>query len=108
MHTELNAVPTLGSKERLAADLEHVAADATGLIHEIALATAGDLAHAKAKVKSSFGDAKAYAMRERAALGDRARSTAIATGEYVKTNPWKTLGAAAVAGLCVGFLIRRR
>ncbi len=103
-----NLPPPLGSKERLATDIKHVAADATGLAREIAASTAGNLAHAKEMAKGTVEDAAAYATREKAVLAGRVRSTAISTDEYVKTNPWKAVGAAAAAGLLIGLLIGRR
>jgi len=108
MNTELNPMPSIGNKERLAGDLKQVATDTSGLMQEIAAATASDIAQVKTMVEQSFDDAKKYAISGRAALSDKVRGAAIATDGYVRTNPWKTLGATALAGLVIGFLFSRR
>ncbi|WP_172204292.1 YqjD family protein [Niveibacterium sp. COAC-50] len=108
MNTELNPVTGIGSKDRLAVDLKHVVADTSGLIQEIAAATASDLAQVQTKVAQSFDDAKTYAINSKGALGEKVRGAAIATDGYVRTNPWKTVGATALAGLVIGFMFSRR
>jgi ElaB/YqjD/DUF883 family membrane-anchored ribosome-binding protein len=41
-------------------------------------------------------------------LFDRARDTAGAADEYVRGNPWTSVGVAVAAGLLIGFLVAKR
>ncbi|MCX9155599.1 hypothetical protein OPU71_05615 [Niveibacterium sp. 24ML] len=108
MNIEMNPTPSVGSKERLAADLKQVATDTSGLVKEFSAATASDIAQVKTMVEQSFYDAKAYAISGRVALSDKVRGAAIATDGYVREHPWRTLGGTALAGLVIGFLFSRR
>jgi ElaB/YqjD/DUF883 family membrane-anchored ribosome-binding protein len=44
----------------------------------------------------------------RHAVSETACSAAAATDDYVRGNPWKIVGIAAVAGLFIGALVNRR
>lgn len=52
--------------------------------------------------------ARATLSKAQTALADGAKQYADLTDEYVRANPWKTLGVAAAAGLLVGILLARR
>lgn len=108
MNTEINPLSSMGSKDRLATDLKNVVADTSGLIQDIAAATASDLARVQTKFERAVDDARTYAINSKHALREKARGAAIATDGYVRTNPWKTIGATALAGLIIGFLFSRR
>jgi ElaB/YqjD/DUF883 family membrane-anchored ribosome-binding protein len=52
--------------------------------------------------------ARATLSKAQTALADGAKQYADMSEEYVRANPWKTLGIAAAAGLLVGILLARR
>jgi len=96
------------SRDRLAADLKSVIADADELLK----ATAG---HAGEKVQAARTRAEDSLRRARAKLEDAERAAAVkakaaaqATDEYVHANPWKAVGLAGAIGVIVGMLIARR
>ncbi|MCC6610182.1 MAG: DUF883 family protein [Burkholderiales bacterium] len=96
------------TRDRLAADLKSVIADADELIR----ATAG---HAGEKVQAARARAEESLRRARVKLEDaqdaaveKARAAAQATDEYVHANPWKAVGLAGAIGVIVGMLIARR
>jgi ElaB/YqjD/DUF883 family membrane-anchored ribosome-binding protein len=39
---------------------------------------------------------------------DGTRKAALATDDYVRTNPWKVIGATAAVGILIGALLRRK
>ncbi len=41
-------------------------------------------------------------------IAARARSFADTGQAFVKANPWKVVGATAIVGLAIGYLLRRR
>jgi len=92
MATEMNA--NSGSfhdkKQILVNDMKGVVDDATDILKQAAHSTAEEIGAARTAVK------------------EKAKFAANATNEYVRENPWKTFGVAAVAGLVVGFFLHRR
>ncbi len=110
MTTELTATHGIaeGKKERLVKDLKGVVADANELLKEMAGSTAEGFAAARTKAEGKLGEVRARLDNARTAAKERAKAVAGATDDYVKENPWKVLGGAAVAGLVIGLLLRRR
>ena len=95
-------------RERLAADMKSVIADA----EELLKATAGQ---AGEKVQAARARAEESIRRARVKLEDaeevaiaKAKAAAQATDEYVHANPWKAVGLAGAIGVIVGMLISRR
>lgn len=41
-------------------------------------------------------------------LGDKTKEAATATDEFVRDNPWASLGIAAAVGCVVGYLLSRK
>lgn len=105
MNTELTIA---SKKEKLVKDLRIVVADADDLLQQVAGSTAEEFATARSQIESRLGEARSRLDDARHTVIDGARYAADATHEYVRENPWKTLGVGAVAGLIAAFLLSRR
>ena len=94
--------------DQLVADLKTVVSDAEALLKATSTQTGEKIQEVRARAEQSLQQA-------RARLGDledealkRAREVADATDEYVRENPWQSVGIAAGVGLLVGLLLGRR
>ena len=96
------------SKEKLAADLKVVVADAEELLRATASQAGDKVGVARERIQASLASARVkLADTERAVL-DKTKIAAKATDEYVHENPWQAVGVAAVIGFLLGALITRR
>ena len=110
MNIELNTTHGIfkGYKEKLMNDLNLVVADADDLLKKVANSTTEGFAAARTKIERKLGEARSRLDDVRMAVTEKAKHSAGATHEYVRENPWKSIGLAAAAGLIIGFLLRRR
>jgi ElaB/YqjD/DUF883 family membrane-anchored ribosome-binding protein len=94
--------------EKLLAELQAVVRDAEDLLHATATHTGDRIDAVRSRATESVQQAK----RRIGELEDEAlqavRDTAEATQDYVKKNPWQSMGIAAGVGLLMGLLLRRR
>jgi ElaB/YqjD/DUF883 family membrane-anchored ribosome-binding protein len=92
----------------LRADLAAVMRDAEALIKASADQGGEKVGEARKKILESLETAKVRLHdAERAALR-HGEDAMIATEEYVKRNPWQSVGIAAGIGLVLGVLLARR
>ena len=96
------------SREKLAADLRVVVADAEELLR----ATAGQMGEkaivARERIQESLRVAKDKLARAEDAVIDTTKAAVRATDDYVHDHPWGAVGIAAAVGLVIGMLISRR
>jgi len=108
MNTELNGNIAQGDlerkKEKLLMDIKSVLADADDLLNEVSDATVEEFAAVCTKVEEKLADARCRLDEVRNVAVTKAQGVA----EYVGTNPGKSLGAAAVAGVVIGIALGRR
>ena len=97
-----------GTKDKLVKELRTVVDDADYLLQEVANSTAEEFAAARTKIGAKLTEARSRLDEARIAVTDKARHTADVTHEYMMDNPWKVVGFAAVIGLIIGVLARRR
>ena len=93
---------------RLMEDLKSVVADAEELLKATANQTGERITTARAKAEESLKAAKARLAGEKAAVVARTRAAAKSTDDYVRGNPWMTVGIAVAFGLVLGILAARR
>lgn len=93
---------------KLLEDLQAVVRDAEALLKETATHTGERVAAVRARAEESLQQAKARLSETQDELMQGARDAAQATENYVKQNPWQSLGIAAGVGLLVGLLLRQR
>lgn len=83
--------------EKVARSIEGTAADAGEMMRDV-----GN------RVGAKMQNARQSLTQAQTAVTDSAKQAAEFTDEYVRMNPWKSLGIAAAAGLLIGILMTRR
>ncbi len=83
--------------DKMARSIEGTAADAGEMVRD-----AGN------RIGARMQNARQSLTQAQTAVSDGARQAAEFTDEYVRMNPWKSLGIAAAAGLLIGILMTRR
>lgn len=96
------------SKEKLAADLKVVVADAEELLRATAGQAGEKISDLRSKIEGRLSNARATLAEAQDAVVDKAKQVGHATDDYVHDNPWRSVGIAAGVGLLVGILIGRR
>jgi ElaB/YqjD/DUF883 family membrane-anchored ribosome-binding protein len=105
---EAEARAERATREKLIEALRAVIADAEELLKATASQAGEKIATVRAKAEESLKAAKARLAQEEAALLAKASSAAKATDEYVRANPWKSVGIGAFVGFLLGLLATRR
>ena len=95
------------TKGKLMEDLRAVVADAAELLKATADQTGERIAAARGKAEGSLKAAKVRLDEQDAAVRAKTKAVAKATEDYVRDNPWKATGIAAVAGLVLCLLATR-
>ncbi|MET0498903.1 MAG: DUF883 family protein [Steroidobacteraceae bacterium] len=101
MNTEVNT-------DKLIEDLKVVIRDAEALIKATSAQTGEKIQEVRAKAEESLRQAKVRLTAAEAEALKQVREVADATEEYVRENPWQSIGIAAGVGLLIGVLISRR
>ncbi len=99
---------TEATTRRLIHELRDAIKDAEALV----AATAGDLGErakeARDKASESAGRAQAGLEELESQLAARAKAMAEDATDYVRENPWQSIGIAAAIGVVAGLLLGRR
>ena len=102
------APDTAVTKEKLAEDLKIVISDAEELLRATAGQAGEKFAATRQKVQDSLERVKAELAEVEDVLVEQGRQAARVTDEYVRSNPWQSVGIAAGIGVIIGLLITRR
>ncbi len=102
MSTNANAEVTT---DQLLADLKTVMNDAEALLRATSTQTGEKIQEVRARAEESLRQAKQRLSSIEDEALRRAREVADATDEYVRENPWQSVGIAAGVGLLVGLLL---
>jgi ElaB/YqjD/DUF883 family membrane-anchored ribosome-binding protein len=102
------ATPNEVTTDQLLADLKTVMSDAEALLRATSAQTGEKIQEVRARAEESLRQAKARLSSIEDEALRRAREVADATDEYVRENPWQSVGIAAGVGLLVGLLLSRR
>jgi len=94
--------------ERLVEDLKTVMNDAEALLRATSAQTGEMIQEVRARAEESLRQARERLSEVEEEALRRARELADATEEYVRDNPWQSVGIAAGIGLVLGILISRR
>lgn len=94
--------------DTLVEDLKTVMRDAEALIKATSAQTGEKIQEVRARAEESLRQARERLSVIEAEALKHAREVAEATEEYVRENPWQSLGIAAGIGLVLGILISRR
>jgi ElaB/YqjD/DUF883 family membrane-anchored ribosome-binding protein len=105
----MNKIPTqTGTREQLMSDLKSVISDAETWLRQGGQLTGDELKAAKAKFERSLTSAKEGLINFEETVVEKTKVAAKATDEYVKENPWKSVGLGAAVGVVIGMLIARK
>jgi ElaB/YqjD/DUF883 family membrane-anchored ribosome-binding protein len=105
---DVMAPDTAVTKEKLAEDLRIVISDAEELLRATASQAGEKVATAREKVQDSLQRVKAELAEVEDVLVEQGRQAARVADEYVRSNPWQSVGIAAGIGVIIGLLISRR
>jgi ElaB/YqjD/DUF883 family membrane-anchored ribosome-binding protein len=94
--------------DQLVADLKTVMEDAEALLKATSTLTGEKIQEVRARAEESLRQAKVRLSEVEEEAMRRAREVAEAADEYVRENPWQSVGIAAGIGLVVGMLLARR
>jgi ElaB/YqjD/DUF883 family membrane-anchored ribosome-binding protein len=94
--------------DQLIDDLKTVMSDAEALLKATSAQTGEKIQEVRARAEESLRLAKQRLTAAEEEALRRARELADATEEYVRDNPWQSVGIAAGVGLVLGLLISRR
>lgn len=103
----MNAQPEV-STDQLVADLKTVVEDAEALLKATSTLTGEKIQEVRARAEESLRQARVRLTEVEEEAMRRAREVAEATDEYVRENPWQSVGIAAGVGLVLGLLLARR
>lgn len=95
-------------KEKLAADLRVVIADAEDLLKATAAQQGEKINAVRTRVEASLDAARSWVVEIEQAAEEKAKEAAKATDVYVHENPWQAIAIAAGIGFVFGALARRR
>jgi ElaB/YqjD/DUF883 family membrane-anchored ribosome-binding protein len=102
------ATPNEVTTDQLLTDLKTVMSDAEALLRATSAQTGEKIQEVRARTEESLRQAKARLSSIEDEALRRAREVADATDEYVRENPWQSVGIAAGIGLLLGLLLARR
>lgn len=105
----MEPIPTkTGARDQLMNDLKSVIQDAEAWLRNGGQLTGEELKAAKAKFEQTLANAKNDLVRLEETVVEKTKEAAKATDDYVKENPWKSVGLGAAVGVVIGMLIARK
>jgi len=96
------------STAALKADLAAVMRDAEALMKASADAGGDKVNEARTRIRESLESAKRRLLEAERSAVRHGEEAVTATEDYVKRNPWQSVGIAAGVGLVIGVLLARR
>ncbi len=102
------AVTKLDPKDKLIEDFRVVVSDAEELLKLTANQAGDKLNVVRGRVEESLQNAKMQLTEVENLMLERTREAVQATDDYIKANPWRSVGIAAGVGMVLGMLIARR
>jgi ElaB/YqjD/DUF883 family membrane-anchored ribosome-binding protein len=96
------------STDKLVEDLKVVVRDAEALLRATSSQTGEKIQEVRARAEESLRQARTRIAQLEEEAYERAREVADLTEDYVRENPWQSIGIAAGVGLLVGLLLSGR
>ena len=94
--------------DKLVEDLKVVMRDAEALIRATSAQTGEKIQEVRARAEESLKQARTRLTALEDQAYQSAREAADVTEQYVRENPWQSVGIAAGVGILVGLLLSRR
>ena len=92
----------------IARDIQNVVTDAQELLKTVQSEGQSKLSEVKVQVQAKLDNAKQMLGELGTQVQDGAKQAMDTTDAYVRSNPWRAVGASAALGALIGFLIARR
>ena len=96
------------TKAKMVDDFKSIVNDADDLLQATAKVSGEGFNITRAKFAEKLKTAKASLADAEQMVVDKAKQAATATDDYVKGNPWTSVGIAAGVGILIGFLVAKR
>ncbi len=96
------------SRKKIVDELQSVIRDAEDLLKNTGEQADSKFQSAKARFNTTLQSAKSSLADTQGSIVARTKDAAATTDKYVQDNPWRSVGAVAVAGLLVGLLLGRK
>ncbi len=96
------------TKSKMVDDFKSIVNDADDLLQATTKVSGEGFNLARAKFAEKLKTAKASLADAEQVVVDKAKQAATATDDYVKGNPWTSVGIAAAVGILIGFLVSKR
>lgn len=103
-----NSDAVVEARNRLKSDLGVLVADARELLKDTATCSGESINAARVKLQATLESLKGRVTDAQGAAKVKAKETFEATDSYVRENPWKAVGVAAVVGLLFGVLLQKK
>jgi ElaB/YqjD/DUF883 family membrane-anchored ribosome-binding protein len=94
--------------DKLLEDLQTVVRDADALLRATSAQTGEKIQEIRGRAEQSLKQARVRLAEVEELALERAKQAAGAADEYVRENPWQSIGIAAGVGLLLGLLVSRR
>lgn len=96
------------TKGQVVDDFKAIVTDADDLLQATAKVSGEGFNVAREKFSEKLKSAKTSLEEAERQVVDKAKQAATATDDYVKGNPWASVGIAAGVGVVIGYLIGKR
>lgn len=96
------------SKDELLREFRNLIKDGESLLRSTTNVSGGALAQAREQFRGKLEEARTRIGEASRFAAERGRQAAAATDDYVRSNPWPVIGAAAGIGVLIGILLSRR
>ena len=96
------------TKGKMVDDFKAIVTDADDLLQATAKVSGESFTAARAKFAEKLTSATTSLAEAERQVIDKAKQAATATDDYVKGNPWTSVGIAAGVGILIGFLVGKR
>jgi ElaB/YqjD/DUF883 family membrane-anchored ribosome-binding protein len=106
--TEDLVTPPQASGEKLGADLKVLLADVDALLRQAASSTGQQALDLRERAAERLHRASLRLSEARVAATEHSRAAARRADDWVHSNPWAAVGAAAGIGFLLGMLVSRR
>jgi len=96
------------ARHQVAKDIQVLVSDAEELLKSTAAYSGESVNAARVKFQATLENVKGRVTAAQSAAMGKVNETAKASYDYVRENPWKTVGVAVVVGLVVGVLLHKK
>lgn len=92
----------------LSHEFHNIIQDLESMLKEATSLGGDEYAHVRETLLARIGAAKAELARLSSNIADKVQSSSADVSAEIRSEPWKAVGTAAVAGLLLGFLFARK